>query len=73
MKRKLLSLILMLGAALLVACGGDSSNAEPAAVPAESSAESEANAAGAAGETGDAQTESNAAGRPKFIEFYAEW
>jgi len=74
MTRKLLTLILMLGAALLVACGGTSNNnAEPAAAPTESPPESEADTAGAAVQAGDAHAESDSAGQPKFIEFYAEW
>lgn len=71
-----LTLLLMLGAAALAACGSDSGIAEPVAAPAESVAEPEADEAdnvGAPGDTGDAQTENNAAGQPKLVEFYADW
>ncbi|MDX1687445.1 MAG: hypothetical protein R3248_05625 [Candidatus Promineifilaceae bacterium] len=69
----LVTLFLMLGAAVLVACGSTES-AEPAAAPTEAPTESGTDAStGAASDTGDAPTENNAAGTPKFIEFYAEW
>lgn len=78
MRRKLLTFTLMFVAAVLVACGG---NAEPAVAPAESQSASESGATDAAGsagdapsaETGDAQTGGDAAGQPKFVEFYADW
>lgn len=76
----LVTLFLMLGTAILVACGGGESAepvaapTEPAAAPAESASETGADVAtGAAGDTGESPTENNAAGTPKFIEFYAEW
>lgn len=76
----LVAMFLMLGTAILVACGGGesaepaSAPTEPAAAPTASPTESGADvASGAAGDTGDTPTENNAAGTPKFIEFYAEW